>query len=44
MESRNYIPLENNEQMKKILRMAYDEVSVVAARYITIINELFIST
>lgn len=43
MESRNYIPLENNEQMKKILNMAYQEVASVAERYITIINELFIS-
>ena len=43
MESRNYVPLENNEQMKKILNMAYKEVSSVADRYITIINELFIS-
>lgn len=43
MEIRNYVPLENNEQMKKILNMAYEEVSSVADRYITIINELFIS-
>jgi hypothetical protein len=43
MESRNYVPLEDNEQMKKILNIAYDEVASVANRYITIINLLFIS-
>lgn len=43
MESKNYIPLEDNEQLKKILTMAYKEVSSVAERYITIINELLIS-
>ena len=42
MESRNYVPLENNEQMKKILNMAYEETGKVAERYITIINELFV--
>ena len=43
MESKNYIPLENNEQIKKILNIAYKEVSSIADRYITIINDLFIS-
>lgn len=43
MELKNYVPLEDNDQMKKILNMAYDEVSSVADRYITIINELFVS-
>lgn len=42
MESRNYVPLEDNDQMKMILNMAHAEVSALADRYITIINELFI--
>lgn len=42
MDSKNYIPLENNEQLKNILNMAYEEVAIVADRYIKIINELFI--
>jgi hypothetical protein len=42
MESRNYVPLEDNDQLKKILNMAYEEVAMVANRYITIINELFV--
>jgi 5-methylcytosine-specific restriction endonuclease McrA len=42
MESRNYVPLKDNDQIKKILNLAYEEVSSVAERYITIINELFI--
>lgn len=41
MNSRNYVPLEDNEQMSKILNMAYEEVAALARRYITIINELF---
>jgi 5-methylcytosine-specific restriction endonuclease McrA len=41
MDSRNYVPLEDNEQMKIILNMAHEEVAVLAGRYITIINELF---
>lgn len=41
MESRNYVPLESNEQMKLILNMAHKEVAALAERYITIINELF---
>jgi 5-methylcytosine-specific restriction endonuclease McrA len=43
MESKNYVPLDDNPQMKKILNMAYEEVATVADRYISIINELFIS-
>ncbi|PTO69524.1 HNH endonuclease [Vibrio splendidus] len=42
MESKNYVPLENNEQVQMILEMAYREVGAVAERYIKIINELFV--
>ena len=41
MDRRNYVPLEDNEQMKMILNMAYKEIASLADRYITIINELF---
>jgi 5-methylcytosine-specific restriction endonuclease McrA len=41
MESRNYIPLEDNEQLKHILRLAHSEIAALAERYISIINELF---
>lgn len=41
MDSKNYVPLEDNEQLKKILNMAHQEVSALADRYITIINEFF---
>jgi 5-methylcytosine-specific restriction endonuclease McrA len=41
METRNYVPLEDSEQMKKILDLAHKEVAALASRYITIINELF---
>ena len=41
MDSRNYVPLEDNEQMRMILDMAHKEVSALADRYIRIINELF---
>lgn len=41
MDSRNYVPLEDNEQMKMILNLAHKEVASLAGRYITIINELF---
>ena len=40
MDSRNYVQLGDNEQVKMILEMAYQEVSTVADRYISIINEL----
>ncbi|UIJ42031.1 HNH endonuclease [Vibrio kanaloae] len=42
MDKQNYVSLENNEQVKMILEMAYREVGAVAERYITIINELFV--
>jgi 5-methylcytosine-specific restriction endonuclease McrA len=42
MDSRNYVPLEDNEQIKMILNMAHKEVAALADRYITIINELFV--
>lgn len=41
MDSKNYVPLEDNEQMKMILNMAHKEVAALADRYIAIINELF---
>lgn len=41
MDSRNYVPLEENEQMQMILNLAHKEVAALADRYITIINELF---
>ena len=40
MDSRNYVPLEDNEQMKMVLNVAYKEVSALADRYIVLINEL----
>jgi 5-methylcytosine-specific restriction endonuclease McrA len=42
MSSRNYVPLENTNQLKMILNMAYEEVALVADRYIDIINELIL--
>jgi hypothetical protein len=41
MDSRNYVPLEDNEQMKMILNTTHKELTALADRYITIINELF---
>jgi 5-methylcytosine-specific restriction endonuclease McrA len=41
MDSRNYVPLEDNEQMRMILDMAHKEVAALAERYIKIIGELF---
>lgn len=41
MESRNYVPLGDNEQVGMVLEMAYKEISSVAQRYISILNELF---
>ncbi len=41
MDSKNYVPLEDNEQMKMILNMAHKEVATLADRYIKIINEIF---
>lgn len=43
MDGKNYVSLENNEQVSMILEMAYREVGSVAERYISIINELFVS-
>lgn len=41
MESRNYVPLGDNEQVARILDMAYQEIATVSKRYISILNELF---
>ena len=41
MDSRNYVPLEDNEQMNRILNMAHAEVAALAGRYVAIINELY---
>ncbi len=41
MESRNYDPLGDNDQVEMILNMAYQEVAQVSKRYIKILNELF---
>jgi hypothetical protein len=43
MESRKYIPLEDDVKLKYILNTAYEEVAAVAKRYINIINDLFIN-
>jgi 5-methylcytosine-specific restriction endonuclease McrA len=43
MESRHYIPLEDNEKLKNILNIAYEEVSSIAEKYINIINDIFIN-
>ena len=41
MDSKNYVPLGDNEQVAMVLEIAYKEVSSVADRYIAILNELF---
>lgn len=41
MESRNYVPLGDNEQVAMILDMAYKEVATISKRYIAILDELF---
>lgn len=41
MDSRDYVPLGENEQVAKILEMAYEEVAFISKRYIEILNELF---
>jgi 5-methylcytosine-specific restriction endonuclease McrA len=41
MDSKNYVPLGNNEQVRTILDLAYAEVSALVDRYIVIINSLF---
>ena len=43
MDSRKYVPIENNEQLKIILNTAHQEISDVAKRYIKLINDLFIN-
>lgn len=41
MDSKNYVPLGDNDQVAMVLNLAYKEVSSVADRYIAILNELF---
>ena len=41
MDSRNYVPLEDSEQMKLVLNMAHSEVAALADRYVTLMNSLF---
>ncbi|SMM97796.1 hypothetical protein SPONL_1442 [uncultured Candidatus Thioglobus sp.] len=40
MDEKNYVPLGDNEQVRAILEMAYEEVSIVSKRYIAILNGL----
>jgi hypothetical protein len=42
MKSRNYTPLGGNEQIRKVLEMAYAEVGPIAERYIMLINEVLL--
>lgn len=42
MDSRNYVPLEENEQVTMVLDMAHKEVAALADRYVMILNELFV--
>ena len=41
METRNYVPLTDNEQIAFILDVAHKEVAELADRYIKVINRLF---
>jgi len=41
MDSKNYVPLEDNEQMKMLLNMAHKEVAMLADRYVTMMNAFF---
>jgi len=41
MDDHNYVPLEDSEQMRTILEMAYAEVAALADRYIAVINTSF---
>jgi hypothetical protein len=41
MESKRYIPLSDNAQIKMILELAYKEVGSLADRYVAIINNLY---
>lgn len=43
MESRNYVPLEDSEQMRLVLNMAHSEVGALAERYVRIINSQLVS-
>jgi len=38
MESKNYTPLEDDNYIKALLKIAYEEVSIIADRYIKILN------
>jgi len=40
MSFKNYTPLIDNEQVKMILEIAYNEVSIISNRYINILNEI----
>jgi hypothetical protein len=41
MKNKNYIPLGDNDKLRKILNKAHEEVALIAERYIYIISELF---
>jgi hypothetical protein len=41
MDSKNYVPLGDNEQVRMILDLAHAGVSALVDRYIVIINSLF---
>lgn len=41
MDSRNYVPLEDSEQMRLVLNMAHAEVAALADRYVRMINSVF---
>jgi 5-methylcytosine-specific restriction endonuclease McrA len=43
MKSKNYTPPKEDEKLIDILNMAYKEVSIIADRYIKIINNIFIN-
>ncbi len=43
MESRNYVPLEDNEQMRLVLNMAHSEVGALAERYVRLVNSVFMA-
>lgn len=41
MDRKNYVPLEDNAQIRMVLDMAHAEVAELAARYISILNTMF---
>jgi hypothetical protein len=41
MDSKNYVPLGDNEQVRMIFDLAHAEVSALVDRYIVIINSIF---